>query len=319
MKCAKMNKTMLLCLLALALPAFAKHAKTADDYLYLSTGDFAKAKPLLARSDIKGAQVIYPWRMLEKSKGIYDFTAIEHDLAYLQSVHKPLFVQLQDRFFSADARRIPEYLLKDPIYGGGLAKQGDSTSGEGWVSMQWNSHVRERYQALLKALAERFDGRIRGINLPESAIDLDKPKDSAGGFSCDGYFQATLENAAYARAVFKHSAVVQYINFWPCEWNNDHRYMQRAFDFAVAHHIGIGGPDVLPNKNAQMHNAYPFFHAYKGRLDLVAMAVQEPDLDYRDPRTGQVVGKVEQSTFATDYLGAHIIFWSLSSPWLQSH
>jgi len=185
--------------------------------------------------------------------------------------------------------------------------------------MQWNPHVRERYQALIKAIADRFDGRIQGINLPETAIDVTGATKADKGFSCDAYFQATLDNAGYMRKVFKHSLVVQYINFWPCEWNNDHNYMQRAFDFAIANHIGVGGPDVLPYKKGQMKNSYQFLNRYKGKLSFVAMAVQEPDLDYRDPRTGKIAGKAEQTDFATNYLGANVIFWSIESPWLKNH
>ena len=34
--------------------------------------------------------------------------------------------------------------------------------------MQWNPAVRARYQALLKALADRFDGKVFAVNLPET-------------------------------------------------------------------------------------------------------------------------------------------------------
>ncbi|VVD82807.1 hypothetical protein PHO31112_01199 [Pandoraea horticolens] len=309
----KYGKMMPSGLLALTLMLCSYTAGAVENYIYTSAGDFDSVKTLLNRPDISGAQIVYPWRMLEKSKGVYDFSPIEKDLAHLQSLHKRLFIQLQDRFFSIDARRIPQYLLEDPVYGGGLVKQGDASGETGWASKQWNPHLRERYQALLKALAEHFDGRIRGINLPETAIDVADRKDH-GDFTCDGYFQATIDNMAYARKVFRQSAVVQYVNFWPCEWNNSHRYMERTFEFAAAHHIGLGGPDVLPYKPGQMHNAYPFFNRYKGRLDLVAMAVQEPDLNYRDPRTGKRAGKAEQTDFAVNYLGANIIFWATSAP-----
>ena len=305
------------CVAVLVMLLCARSAGAVENYIYTSAGDFDSTKALLNRRDISGAQIIYPWRMLEKSEGVYDFSRVEKDLEYIQSLRKQLFVQLQDRFFSIDARRIPEYLLQDPLYGGGLVKQGEAPDGEGWVSQQWNPYLRERYKALLEALAERFDGRIRGINLPETAIDVAHRKDH-GSFTCDKYFQATLDNMAYARKVFKRSAVVQYVNFWPCEWNNDRRYMERTFEFAVAHHLGLGGPDVLPYKPGQMQNSYPFFNRYKGRLPLVAMAVQEPDLNYQDPRTGKWVGKVEQTDFAVNYLGANIIFWATSAPWLSA-
>ena len=57
---------------------------------------------------------------------------------------------------------------------------------------------------------------------------------------------------------------MQYANFWPCEWDNDQKYMSRAFEFAKQNRIGLGGPDIVPYKKAQMKNSYPFFHRYKG-------------------------------------------------------
>ena len=127
-----------------------------------------------------------------------------------------------------------------------------------------------------------------------------------------------MENLAYARKAFSQSHVVQYVNFWPCEWNNDRNYMGRLFAFASANNIGLGGPDIVPNRKAHMKNAYPFFNQYKDKLALVAMAVQEPTLTYRNPATGKPFTRNEFVQFAENYLGADIIFWSTSSPWLNA-
>ena len=176
--------------------------------------------------------------------------------------------------------------------------------------------MRARYQALLKALSERFDGKVYGVNLPETSIDVDV-EDASTGFSCDGYFDAELENLGYARDVFKRSRVVQYINFWPCEWQNDHKYMSRAFEFASHRGIGLGGPDIVPYQKGQMKNSYPFFNQYKGKLNFVGMAVQEPTLTYTNKKTGQPFTKDEFVEFATDYLGVDAVFWSVETPWLK--
>ena len=283
------------------------------NYLYLSADEFDAAKPLLRRSDIEGIQVIFSWSALEPQKGRYDFAEIGRDLAFTQGLHKQLFIQLQDRSFTDQWNPVPPYIRQDPAYGGGAVHKEENP---GWIAMQWNPAVRARFQQLLKALAARFDGRIRGINFPETAADL-KGGSTTHGFTCDAYFAGELENVAYARSVFRKSAVVLYANFWPCEWANSRHYMQRTFDFAVAHHVGLGGPDVLPFQKPQMNNSYGFLHAYKGKLNLVAMAVQEPDLDYVDPRTGKVATRQDQADFAADYLGADILFWATSAPWLQ--
>lgn len=308
--------------LAATLTAGVPAASAApQNFVYTSSGDLEAAKPILARDDIGGAQIVYNWRMLEPEKGKYDFSRIEADLALVEAQGKKLFIQIQDRFFSPKARKIPDYLLNDTQYGGGLAPQFDNPGegkevGSGWVATQWNPAVRERYQALLAALADRFDGRVYGVNLPETAIDLDE-KQPPEGFSCDAYFAGEMENLTFARKAFSKSKVVQYVNFWPCEWENDHNYMGRIFEFAAANGVGLGGPDVIPYRKGQMKNSYPFFNKYKGKLALVAMAVQEPTLTYKNPKTGKRFTKDEFVGFAGDFLGADLIFWSTSSPWLK--
>ncbi len=295
--------------------------QTPQNYIYTSSGDLRKIEKIITRQDIGGVQIVYNWRALETSKDVYDFSVIEKDLEYLTSINRKLFIQLQDRFFEPQARYIPDYVLNDKEYTGGLVPQYDNPGenkpvGSGWVTQQWNPAVRERFQKLIGALAQKFDGRIQGINLPETSIDIEIKADKTG-FSCDRYFQAELENLKFARNAFHQSNVLQYVNFFPCEWDNDHQYMSRLFDFAYKNNIGLGGPDIVPNKKGQMKNSYPFFNQYKGKLPLVAMAVQEPTLTYTNTKTKKPFTKEEFVEYAENYLGVKIIFWSVESPWLR--
>ncbi len=305
------------CFFSFPLPGLAV-APAVKNYLYTGPVRLKNLAALIQRSEIQGVQVLYSWKMLETAPGAYDFSPIERDLRFLRRRHKKLFVQLQDRFFSRQARRLPAYLLRRPRYGGGLApefaRHGRRLVFRGWVAAQWNPAVRRRFQRLLAALARRFDGRVAGINLPESSIEILAQRTPAG-FSCGRYFRATEENIAFARRVFRRSAVVQYVNFWPCGWSNHHRYMSRFFAFARRRGIGLGGPDVVPYLRGQMRNSYRFFHRYRGRLPLVAMAVQEPDLKYLNPKTRRPFTQSEFAHFAQNYLGARIIFWTTQAPW----
>jgi len=316
----KIRRWFMACVLATALTGNLASA-APQNYLFTDSDELSRLAPLLNRPDIGGAQIVYTWKSLEPARDQYDFTQIEKDLRYLEGLNRKLFIQLQDRFFQIEHRGVPLYLQTDPVYGGGLVPQADNPGenkpvGHGWATQQWNPAVRERYQRLLTALAQKFDGRVHGINLPESAIDIDIKNDKTG-FTCEKYFAAELENVAFARKAFVKSHVVQYVNFWPCEWNNDKKFMSRAFEFAHANGIGLGGPDIVPYKKAQMKNAYPFFHQYKGRLRLVAMAVQEPTLTYTNPETKKPFTRDEFVSFAEDYLGVDIIFWATASPWLK--
>src|SRR5436305_516217 len=60
---------------------------------------------------IAGAQIRYSWKQLEHAKGEYDFSDIEHDLAFLTQHGKRLFVQLQDVSFDPGRKPFPAYLL----------------------------------------------------------------------------------------------------------------------------------------------------------------------------------------------------------------
>jgi hypothetical protein len=313
--------SLLLASIAFAGVARAEPGHDPVNFLFADSDDLVTRQSLIERPDIAGVQIVYTWKSLEHAKGEYDFSQIESDLAFLEKRGKKLFVQLQDRFFFIEARNVPRYLLEQPEYGGGLVPQSDyagegKPEGHGWVAMQWNPAVRARFQALIRALAKTFDGRIHGINLPESAVEVDPKKDKTG-FTCDGYFAAEMENARVAREAFQKSHVVQYVNFWPCGWENEHGYLARSFEIAAQNHIGLGGPDIVPWRPGHMKNSYPFFNRYRGKLDLVAMAVQEPTLTYTNPKTKRKFTRDEFVAFARDYLGVDIIFWSVTAPWLK--
>jgi hypothetical protein len=306
-------------LLAGAPSSWANGAEPAH-FLFIDSDALAAHAALIERADIAGVQIVYSWKSLETAQDQYDFSQIESDLAFLAGRGKKLFAQVQDRFFERRFRNVPRYLLEEPRYGGGLAPQSDNPGenlpeGAGWVAMQWNAGVRERFQKLLSALAARFDGRLFGVNLPETAADVDREKN---GFDCDAYYAAERDNVLFARHVFRTTHVVQYVNFWPCEWNDERKYMSRFFEFAAINHIGLGGPDIVPWQPGQMKNSYPFFNRYRGRIGLVAMAVQEPTLTYRNPKTGKKFTRGEFVAFARDYLGVDIIFWSVTAPWLMN-
>ena len=290
-------------------------------FLFLG-GDEANAYERLLENDcISGVQIIYSWKRLEPQKNQYDFTQIEKDLNFLKKKYKKLFIQIQDRSFAPDVFNVPNYLREEAIYHGGVEMQYDSP-GEGkpivsgWVARTWDPAVRKRFQLLIQKLASQFDGKIYGINLPETSIDLDsnhKPKD----FTADKYFYSVIENIDYVKKAFKKSLAIQYINFFPEEWNNNHHYMSRLFDFAKTHNIGLGGPDVVPYKEPQMQNSYPFFHQYKGKI-LTAIAIQEPDYTYKNPETGRFYNFFDFYSFAKEYLGASILFWNVEEPFLSN-
>ncbi|MER5549697.1 hypothetical protein ABT072_46740 [Streptomyces sp. NPDC002589] len=47
------------------------------------------------------------------------------------------------------------------------------------------------------------------------------------------------------------------------------------------------------------------------------MAVQEPDINAKDSKTGKPYTRERFTDFAHDYLGARHMFWTTEADWLQ--
>lgn len=308
-------------------PTPAKFANNASVSHWLYTSQLTdEALTLLGRKDIEGVQTLYGWRALEPERGIYDFSLIHRDLKTVRAKGKQLWVQVQDRTFNPQNIGVPDY-LKIPQYSNGSAPQCDGDDCEknfivgGWVAAHWNEDVRGRFQALLDAMARELDGLVYGVNLAETSIGMAyDPVTEANpetGFSCKAYFEGQMENAAFAASAFKKSFTVQYINFWPCEWKNDHNYMKDAFDIMEQNGIGAGGPDDIPYNPAHVNNAYPFMSEYRSKVPINVVAVQEPTLKKINPKTSKPFTKKEFVDYAVNELGSQIMFWALSSPWLR--
>lgn len=281
-----------------------------------------EALNLLERPEIQGIQSLYSWKSLEPQRDQYDFSSISHDLNRVQSKGKQLWIQIQDRTFSAAHNPVPKY-LHQPIYNNGSIPQcdGDNCAKDfvpsGFATAQWNPHVRARFQRLLRALAASFDGKIYGLNLPETSIEV-QSNNTATGYTCQGYFNGTFDNARYAASAFTRSYAVQYVNFWPCGWANAHDYMSDSFEFFAENGVGVGGPDDIPYKRTMENNAYPYMSKYRNKVPITVVAVQEPDLKAINPDTSKPFTRDEFMTFAETNLGARILFWALSAPWLHS-
>ena len=202
-------------------------AKSLHHYVFFGQDreKITRASSFLDTRALEGAQVVYSWRQLEPEKDAYDFSPIREDLAFLTSRGKKLFIQLQDVTFSESRINVPLYLLRDPIYNGGAAKQyeyegdnEDQARVAGWMARRWDPAVQERFYKLLFALGKEFDGRIEGINFAESSVGVGTsgrlfPK----GFSFEIYRDAIITNMKVLKRAFPKSVAMQYGNFMPGE------------------------------------------------------------------------------------------------------
>jgi hypothetical protein len=171
----------------------------------------------LRTKNIEGAQLKYTWRELEPGKDGYDFSSIAHDLAFLNSKGKKLFIQLQDASFDPKIVNVPRYLLDDPQYHGGADKQysikdddEEHAVPEGWVARRWDLGVQERFHKLLSALGREFDGKIEGINLAETAVSFgESGRLFPQGFTPGAYRDAVITNMIALKRAFPKSVAMQ--------------------------------------------------------------------------------------------------------------
>jgi hypothetical protein len=272
----------------------------------------------LSTKALEGAQLKYTWRELEQQEGQYDFGDIQHDLAFLQSKGKKLFIQLQDVSFDTNIVTIPRYLLKEAQYHGGADLQyniegddEDHVTPAGWVARRWDSAVQERFHHLLLALGRQFDGQIGGINLAETAVDFgESGKLFPKGFTPDVYRDAVLTNMTVLKRAFPRSVAMVYANFMP----GGQPYLQSVYRAAKDLKVGVGGPDLLPYKPGQMRNSYPLIQESSGAVPS-GIAVQDGNYEHRNPKTGQQVTIPELIAFATEYLHVQYIFWCTQEPY----
>lgn len=271
----------------------------------------------------EGAQLKYTWRELERGKDGYDFSAIEHDLAFLNSKGKKLFIQLQDVSFDPSIVNVPRYLLNDAQYNGGADKQysikddaEEHAVQEGWVARRWDPAVQERLHKLLLALGQRFDGKVEGINLAETAVSFGEsgrlfPK----GFTPEVYRDAIITNLMMLKRAFPKSVTMQYANFMPGEWlpDKDRSYLRSVYQRAKELKAGVGGPDLLPYKLGQMNHCYPLIRECAGKVP-TGIAVQHGNYEHKNPKTGHPVSISELVGFATEHLKVGYIFWCTQEP-----
>lgn len=281
----------------------------------------------LGTEAIVGAQLKYRWKELERERDRYDLRPILEDLAFLESHGKKLFVQLQDVSFDGTIINVPDYLLSDPGFGGGVARQysfegGDESSPipEGWVARRWDPAVRDRLVELIRALGRELDGRIEGLNLAETAVDFGERSDlRPAGFTPEAYYESVKILMTETRHAFVRSHPIVYANFMPGEAlpEADHGYLRGVYDHADRIGMGVGGPDLLPHRRGQQLHSYPLIAA-RNPNTFAGVAVQWGNLEDKDPATGKRVTVDEVYGFARDGLRLNYIFWGTQEPYYST-
>ena len=320
----------ILCTTSLILTLFAAvAAKPIHHYVFfgMDRESIPKAKGFLETPAFEGAQVSYSWRQLEQGRDNYDFSLIREDLAFMNAHGKKLWILITDVAFGDRWKMVPEYLLKDPQYRGGVVRQYKYPNGDesravplGWIAKRWDPAVQDRFQKLLFALGKEFDGRIVGINLEETAADFgDSGKLYPEGFTPELYRDAIIANMKVLKRAFPKSIALTYANFMPGEWRpvKDRGYLRAVYGAARELKAGVGGPDLFPYKPGQMGSSYSLIREVAGKVP-VGIAVEDGNYAYINPKSGKRITIAEQIEFAREYLRVDFIFWCTEEPYFSN-
>jgi hypothetical protein len=301
-------------------------AKPVHHYVFFAhERERISEKSFLDTAAFEGAQLKYTWRELEPEKDHYEFSSIRKDLAFLTSKGKKLFIQLQEVSFDPKRKLVPDY-LQTPEYHGGVAPQYDNDVDEqhpriaGWVARRWDPAVQARFHKLLDALGKEFDGKIEGINLPETSVVFGETgKLFPEGYSPEIYRDAIITNMKALKRAFPRSVVMQYANFMPGEWlpENDKSYLRTVYKEAKALNVGVAGPDLLPFRRGQRNHSYPLIKASAGLIP-TGIAVQDGNYADEDRTTHKRASVAELLKFATENLNVDYIFWCTEEPHYSS-
>lgn len=295
---------------------FARDRERIRDHSLLKTDRFA------------GAQIMYPWKLLEPEKGVYDFSMILEDYTYLASHGKKLFIQLQDATFNPKNTAIPSYLMNEEYQGGAVQQYDDNGVAVGWVAKRWNARVQNRFALLLRALGKEFDGKVEGINLQESAVGVSNQIDST--FSPKRYAESIKNNMLALKKAFSKSVTMQYANFMPGEWLpwEDHGYLQSVYSYGQEIGVGLGSPDLMVQRRGQLNHALAMMHEHEYSVPL-GIAVQDgnyagktgADPDYNELNNNKVRQRRNMvpllHAFAKDFLNVKYMFWVDQEPYFS--
>ena len=187
--------------------------------------------------NFRGIQKTYAWRALEPEKDRYDFATIRSDLAFLGKHGKRLVVQVQTKTFGPGQNYCPAY-LSGPDYGGGVY-------GTRWGSFNpiiWDERVNRRLNALYTRLGKELDSGpfLEAVVIPESATTFDVALQGELHYTAEKYARSVEAGMQALKDAFPATVVIQYVNMPP-------EIIQPLADYAKAHGIGLGGPDIYPH------------------------------------------------------------------------
>ena len=275
--------------------------RSPGHYVSMNRFDTDKQVAEIRHPGVTGFQKRYQWRVLEPTRGQYDFVGIARDLALAEQHDLRYVVMLVDKTFNGDDPS-PDY-LRDA----GLTLK---NRNGGYILARWKPEYVERFNTLVSNIAARFDchPNFEGIAIQESALSLNPATLLANGYTAGRYRDALISVLQHASEELSASNVFWYMNFLP----QGQKQLSTIISATEAENVIVGGPDILPDNPSLQRHAYPLYRQFRDRVTLFNS--MQYDSYAHERKSGGENGPYwslhELFEFARDELGVSYVFWN---------
>ncbi len=242
-----------------------------------------------------GYHAQYWWHRLEPKKGEYDFSMIIEDLNKAQADGKKLTLMFYDRIFHKNRPfPVPNYLVEDPIYEGGVYMHDTNTLPKLWVPS-----LVDRQILLIEALAKEVDDHpaLAAFLFQETALSARQEQE---GFTEKKYHDSLIRLNQAASNSFKKTPVIHWTNFGLTPDLRD-SFMKEIIEVQKG---GFGTPDTYNNNNnGALSSAFgKYYEKYDG------IAVKYASVESSSYQTEKNMEEV--LNFGVDVLKLNFMAWS---------
>lgn len=215
---------------------------------------------------VKGIGMPYYWRDLEPTKGSYDFTQIDADIAVCKALGVQLIIMVVMRTFTNDvahncapgdasgATDNTRYLNQLPY------SFNYTESGGGYQISRWNTtgqNVQARYTALITQLENRYgtDPTVEGIATQETAGNFTATEIANTGYTPTLYYAALTFEVDLIKAAGAKLRHFGYAN--DMHGTGGDGFITQYYQYMAASNCSVGGgPDILPDNSGLNPRVY---------------------------------------------------------------
>lgn len=262
-------------------------------------------RELKQQPGIRGFQRRHYWRALEPSPGEYDFAPIIADLEAAARHGLQYVVFVEDKTFNGDIPT-PDFLARPP--------QTLKNRNRGYTAARWRPEVADPFRALIVAIGQAFDEHpnFEGIAVQESALSLSDAALREAGYQPAAYQRALTNLLTAGSAALTSGNLFWHMNFLQARQRGLADIIEKTV--LPARNIIVGGPDVLPERQALKRHTYPLYRQFRGQVTFFN-SMQFDSFAHKHSARGPGSAKrywtlVELTEFARDELGVSYLFWN---------